>query len=103
MCIRDSVTPAGRLIKKLKLREIGGDDIATVIFTSGSTGVPKGVMLTNGNVSSNIAAIQQVARIDSDDSVLGVLPFFHSFGFTVTLWGSMCLDMSAVFHTNPLD
>jgi len=97
------VTPAGRLIKKLKLREIGGDDIATVIFTSGSTGVPKGVMLTNGNVSSNIAAIQQVARIDSDDSVLGVLPFFHSFGFTVTLWGSMCLDMSAVFHTNPLD
>ena len=97
------VVPAGRLIKKLKLRDVKGDDVATVIFTSGSTGVPKGVMLTNGNVSSNIAAIQQVAKINADDTVLGVLPFFHSFGFTVTLWGTMCLDMSAVFHTNPLD
>ena len=35
--------------------------------------------------------------------VLGILPFFHSFGFTVTLWTVLCLGKRAVYHINPLD
>jgi acyl-[acyl-carrier-protein]-phospholipid O-acyltransferase/long-chain-fatty-acid--[acyl-carrier-protein] ligase len=34
---------------------------------------------------------------------LGILPFFHSFGFTVTLWGAMTLPSSACYHFNPLE
>ena len=35
--------------------------------------------------------------------VLGILPFFHSFGFTVTLWTVLCLGKRVVYHFNPLD
>mgnify|MGYP000929292424 CR=1 FL=1 len=59
--------------------------LATIIYTSGTTGTPKGVMLTETNISSNVEAIQEVIHLNRDDSVLGVLPFFHSFGFTGTL------------------
>ena len=62
------------------------DSLATVIFSSGSTGVPKGVMLSHYNVMANIEAIAQVFWIGPSDRIVGVLPFFHSFGYTVTIW-----------------
>ncbi len=79
------------------------DRLATIMFTSGSTGTPKGVMLTHENVLANIHAVAQVIQLGSDDCMLGVLPFFHSFGFTVTLWLPACLGMGAAYHFSPLD
>ncbi len=79
------------------------DDLATVMFTSGSTGEPKGVMLSHANVTSNLEGLYQVFNVNSRDVVLGVLPFFHSFGFTATLWFPLISGMSVVFHSNPLD
>jgi acyl-[acyl-carrier-protein]-phospholipid O-acyltransferase/long-chain-fatty-acid--[acyl-carrier-protein] ligase len=79
------------------------DDQATVIFTSGSTGDPKGVVLSNRNILSNIHAIDTHLHLDPSEVVLGVLPFFHSMGFTVTLWTVLCLGKTSVFHFNPLD
>jgi acyl-[acyl-carrier-protein]-phospholipid O-acyltransferase/long-chain-fatty-acid--[acyl-carrier-protein] ligase len=79
------------------------DRLATIMFTSGSTGVPKGVMLTHANVLSNIQAVAQVYPLGLDDCMLGVLPFFHAFGFTATLWLPQCLGMSATYHFTPLD
>ena len=79
------------------------DDLATVIFSSGSTGEPKGVMLTHYNIMSNVEQMGQAFMLDSDDKLLGVLPFFHSFGFTVTLWLPAVLGIGVAFHPSPLD
>ncbi len=79
------------------------DRLATIMFTSGSTGVPKGVMLTHANVLANLEAVAQVVQFGPDDRMLGALPFFHSFGFTVTLWMPLRLGMGTVYHYNPLD
>ena len=79
------------------------DDLATVIFSSGSTGDPKGVMLSHYNIGSNIAQLEQVFGLDKRDCILGILPFFHSFGFTGTLCLPAALGVGVVFHPNPLD
>jgi len=78
-------------------------ETATVVFSSGSTGVPKGVVLTHANILSNILGISQVFDLGRKDRLLGVLPFFHSFGFTVTLWFPLIKGFSVLYHTNPLD
>jgi acyl-[acyl-carrier-protein]-phospholipid O-acyltransferase/long-chain-fatty-acid--[acyl-carrier-protein] ligase len=95
--------PAGLLAKQLKLDHIKADDPLTVIFTSGSTGEPKGVVLSQHNIASNVDAVIELMRLTSADGLLGVLPFFHSFGFTVTMWLPLAADPSAVYHFNPLD
>lgn len=95
--------PFGMLISKLGLDKVDADEMMTVIFTSGSTGQPKGVMLSHNNVNSNVDAANELIKFTSDDVILGVLPFFHSFGYTVTLWFPCCLDPGAVYHYNPLD
>jgi acyl-[acyl-carrier-protein]-phospholipid O-acyltransferase/long-chain-fatty-acid--[acyl-carrier-protein] ligase len=79
------------------------DDLATVIFSSGSTGEPKGVMLTHYNIMSNIDQMGQTFMLAKGDVLLGVLPFFHSFGFTVTLWLPAVMGIGVAFHPSPLD
>ncbi|MCA9190893.1 MAG: AMP-binding protein [Planctomycetales bacterium] len=79
------------------------NDPLTIIFTSGSTGQPKGVVLTLGNIESNVDAILQAINLSERDVVLGVLPFFHSFGYTVAMWTAMALPCSAVYHFSPLE
>jgi acyl-[acyl-carrier-protein]-phospholipid O-acyltransferase/long-chain-fatty-acid--[acyl-carrier-protein] ligase len=77
--------------------------LATVIFSSGSTGVPKGVMLSHYNLIANIEAIAQLFWIGADDRIVGVLPFFHSFGFNVTIWFPLLSGCGVVYHPNPTD
>jgi acyl-[acyl-carrier-protein]-phospholipid O-acyltransferase/long-chain-fatty-acid--[acyl-carrier-protein] ligase len=79
------------------------DDLATVIFSSGSTGDPKGVMLTHYNIAANVEQMDQVFRLTPEDRLLGILPFFHSFGFTVTLALPAVLGIGVVYHPSPLD
>ncbi|MBL8013422.1 MAG: MFS transporter, partial [Candidatus Omnitrophica bacterium] len=79
------------------------EDLATIMFTSGSTGEPKGVMLTHSNITSNLEGLYQVFEVEKNDKILGVLPFFHSFGFTGTLWFPLIAGIGAVYHYNPLD
>jgi acyl-[acyl-carrier-protein]-phospholipid O-acyltransferase/long-chain-fatty-acid--[acyl-carrier-protein] ligase len=91
------------LVEHLFTAPAGPDALAAIIFSSGSTGVPKGVMLSHRNVLSNIDAATELFRLTPDDVVLGVLPFFHSFGFTVTLWLPMVVGFGAAYHPNPTD
>jgi len=79
------------------------DHLATIIFSSGSTGDPKGVMLSHYNLAANIDQVSQVFPLRGSDRVLGVLPFFHSFGFTMTLWMPAARGVGVVYHPNPLD
>ena len=79
------------------------DEPATVIFTSGSTGDPKGVILSHQNVLSNVHQIREHLDLDDREVVLGVLPFFHSFGFTVTIWTVLVSGFLGVYHVSPLD
>lgn len=94
---------AGYTSQASKRAEARMDELATVIFSSGSTGDPKGVMLSHFNVMSNIGQVSQVFMLGTGDRVLGILPFFHSFGFTAGLWLPAVQGVGVVFHPNPLD
>jgi acyl-[acyl-carrier-protein]-phospholipid O-acyltransferase/long-chain-fatty-acid--[acyl-carrier-protein] ligase len=85
------------------LRNPDLDAIATIIFTSGSTGDPKGVMLSQRNILSNVLQVEEQVHLLPDEVLLGILPFFHSFGFAITLWTAMVLGKKVVYHPNPLD
>jgi len=84
-------------------RKITVDSVATIIFSSGSTGDPKGVMLTHFNIVSNIQQVSQVFMLGRRDKILGILPFFHSFGFMAALWLPAVNGVGVVYHPNPLD
>jgi acyl-[acyl-carrier-protein]-phospholipid O-acyltransferase/long-chain-fatty-acid--[acyl-carrier-protein] ligase len=60
-------------------------------------------MLSHYNIGSNIEQVAQTFMLNRHDCLLGVLPFFHSFGFTVTLWLPAALGVRVVYHPNPLD
>jgi len=83
--------------------DFSADRLATVIFSSGSTGEPKGVMLSHHNITSNLEALRMVFRITRQDNLCSALPFFHSLGFTGTLWLPLVSGFSVSYHTNPLD
>jgi long-chain acyl-CoA synthetase len=55
------------------------DSLATIVYTSGTTGDPKGVMLTHGNIVSNLIATQGWLGLDPTDRILSFLPLSHVF------------------------
>lgn len=101
--LQGALTPLPLLSRVLRLNRVRADDLLTIIFTSGSTGEPKGVMLSQNNIASNLDAVNQLLRLRTEDVLLGVLPFFHSFGYTVTMWLPLCTEPAGVYHFNPLD
>ncbi len=98
-----TVTPLPALERRLGLHRIKPDDVLTIIFTSGSTGDPKGVVLSQENVGSNVRAINELVHLSSADMEVGVLPFFHSYGYMATMWLPLTLEPGVVYHPNPLD
>ena len=61
------------------------DDVAVLPYSSGTTGVMKGVMLSHRNLVANIEQLQDALTLGEDDTLVGVLPFFHIYGQTVVL------------------
>jgi acyl-[acyl-carrier-protein]-phospholipid O-acyltransferase/long-chain-fatty-acid--[acyl-carrier-protein] ligase len=97
------LTPTAILERMLGLVKLRPDDLMTVVFTSGSTGDPKGVMLSYDNIGSNVEAIDRIIQLKQSDVLLGILPFFHSFGYTVTVWTVLTLAPKGAYHFSPLD
>ncbi|HUF79180.1 MAG TPA: long-chain fatty acid--CoA ligase [Thermoanaerobaculia bacterium] len=62
-----------------RIHEIRPEDVATLIYTSGTTGEPKGVMLTHGNVVSNVMAALEAFPIEPHYTGLCFLPLAHSY------------------------
>ncbi len=81
----------------------GSQALATIVFSSGSTGVPKGVMLTHGNLLANVDSLYRIFPMGGADCFIGVLPFFHSFGLTGTFWFPLLHGCSVAYHPNPMD
>ncbi|MCH2179086.1 MAG: AMP-binding protein [Mariniblastus sp.] len=97
------ILPISILKRALGLSRISPDDLMTIVFTSGSTGTPKGVMLTQENIGTNMDGIERCASFKSTDAMIGILPFFHSFGYTATLWAAVGCNLRGIYHFSPLD
>jgi long-chain acyl-CoA synthetase len=81
-------------------KRVNPGDLATIIYTSGTTGQPKGVMLTHGNILSNIEGICAAVKVGPEDTALSFLPVCHSFEHTVVLV-YLASGLSVVFAEMP--
>jgi acyl-[acyl-carrier-protein]-phospholipid O-acyltransferase/long-chain-fatty-acid--[acyl-carrier-protein] ligase len=87
----------------LGLPHAGGEAEAALLFTSGSAGEPKGVVLTHCNLLANCEQVSAMSILPRACTMLGCLPLFHSFGFTVTLWYPLIRGTGLVTVPSPLD
>jgi len=87
----------------LGIPKVGDREEAGLLFTSGSSGEPKGVALSHRNILANCAQISSLSILPESASMLGCLPVFHSFGFTVTLWYPLLRGCHVVTVPSPLD
>jgi long-chain acyl-CoA synthetase len=89
------------------------EDLATLIYTGGTTGVPKGVMLTHRNIYTNILQLEEFIWLHPDDGsepyklrygeevFIGALPWYHSFGLTITMLGGAFKAAKVIPISNP--
>ena len=73
------------------------DDPALILQSGGSTGVPKGIVLSNGNINaSTIAALNAYPDLCKDDRILGIMPIFHGFGLEVSINDAFCCGAEVI-------
>ncbi len=101
--IAGMVMPTPVLARWLGLPGQGGHTEAVLLFTSGSSGAPKGVVLSHHNIIGNVAQFTVMLDAGPGDSLLASLPFFHSFGCTVTLWYPLIEGTPIITYPNPLE
>src|SRR5438477_533206 len=97
------LAPARLLLRLLQIPKEGGHREAVLLFTSGTTGDPKGVVVSHRNVVGNVSQFRELLDARKTDAILGSLPFFHTFGSTVTLWYPLIEDVRIVTYPNPLE
>ena len=78
------------------------DDAAVVLFTSGTEGAPKGVVLSHGNLLSNVAQLRARTDVGARDRVLSAMPLFHSFGLTGGLLLPLLAGARIMTYPTPL-
>lgn len=101
--VLSKILPAAVLAAILGVSKKGGRREALLLFTSGSSGEPKGVALTHRNIVANVMQFGSRLGMKSDDSILGCLPLFHSFGCTVTLWFPIIYGLHLITYPTPLE
>ncbi len=95
--------PAGLLVRLLGLPRAGDHEEAVLLFTSGSSGDPKGVVLSHRNLVGNVSQFRAMIDAAPEDLILASLPFFHTFGCTVTLWFPLLDGIRIATYPNPLE
>lgn len=73
------------------------DNVAVLLYTSGTSGLPKGVLLTYGNLQSDVDASIQHAALKHRHTFLGVIPLFHSFGLTAMMLAPIQLGATIIY------
>jgi acyl-[acyl-carrier-protein]-phospholipid O-acyltransferase/long-chain-fatty-acid--[acyl-carrier-protein] ligase len=101
--IMSVLVPARLLLRLLQIPKQGGHAEAVLLFTSGTTGEPKGVVVSHRNVVGNVSQFRELLDAKKTDAILGSLPFFHTFGSTVTLWYPLIEGVRIVTYPNPLE
>ncbi len=102
--VLSKILPVPVLARVLGIRNAGDREEAALLFTSGSSGEPKGVVLSHRNLLSNVQQFgARLALSPGIDKVLGCLPLFHSFGFTVTIWYPILNGINLVTYPSPIE
>jgi long-chain acyl-CoA synthetase len=73
------------------------DDVAVLLYTSGTSGLPKGVLLTFGNLQSDVDAAIEYASLQHKHTFLGIIPLFHTFGLTAMLIAPIQLGSTVIY------
>lgn len=94
---------AEALIQHFKLDQMTGDETAVLLFTSGTEKAPKGVPLSHHNLLSNHRSIFEFMALTSTDALLGILPIFHVYGFSLTGIFPLLIGLKVVYQPSPLD
>ena len=79
------------------------NNTAVILFTSGSESLPKAVSLTHKNLIENIKWATEIFKVQQDDVLLGFLPPFHSFGFTVNTIMPLISGVRVAYTPDPND
>ena len=91
------------LLKSLGLDKISENDTSCILFTSGTEAAPKGVPLTHKNILSNQSSAVKCVQLKSNDIFYGILPPFHSFGFSVAGLLPILSGGKIAFYPDPTD
>ncbi|MBE9536768.1 MAG: long-chain fatty acid--CoA ligase [Proteobacteria bacterium] len=84
------------------IAELRPDDTASILYTSGTTGLPKGVILTHGNLLSNVRDCKSIVDIRENDLFLSFLPLSHAFERTVGYYVPL-LSGSTIAYVEAID
>ena len=78
-------------------KAISREDVATVVYTSGTTGLPKGAVLTHGNILSNLEGTLEALPVRTDDVFLSFLPLSHIFERTSSQFLALTLGATTYY------
>ena len=90
-------------LERRDFKRVGLDDVVAIIFSSGSEGTPKGVELTHLNLVADIKQCMSVLQAETSDVMLGLLPLFHAFGFSISTMMCVMEGIPVATCPDPMD